>query len=115
MNSSMGYVPPDLDLRRQQTKSFGWTIEFHTPVRLIATSLAVVTFAAALAAGMVPSVGWARRSNRCSASRRGVAIISGRSILKLAACAALVGNVLETAGWPAGVSPALPVRRRGRR
>jgi len=35
-------------------QSFGWTIEFHAPVRLIATSL-VVTFAAALAAGMVPS------------------------------------------------------------
>lgn len=40
-------------------QSFGWTIAFHTPVLLIATSLAV-TFAAAILAGLAP----ARVANR---------------------------------------------------
>jgi putative ABC transport system permease protein len=35
-------------------QSFGWTIEFHTPVRLVALSL-LVTFVSAVAAGLVPS------------------------------------------------------------
>jgi putative ABC transport system permease protein len=35
-------------------QSFGWTIAFHTPVRLIATSL-TVTFAAAILAGLAPA------------------------------------------------------------
>lgn len=51
---AMGYVLSWILIYVINKQSFGWTIEFHTPVRLIATSLAV-TFAAALAAGMVPS------------------------------------------------------------
>ena len=51
---AMGYVLSWILIYVVNKQSFGWTIEFHTPVRLIATSLAV-TFAAALAAGMVPS------------------------------------------------------------
>jgi len=51
---AMGYVLSWILIYVVNKQSFGWTIEFHTPVRLIVTSLAV-TFAAALAAGMVPS------------------------------------------------------------
>ena len=35
-------------------QSFGWTIELHTPVRLIAASL-VVTFLSAVLAGLAPA------------------------------------------------------------
>jgi putative ABC transport system permease protein len=51
---AMGYVLSLILIFVINKQSFGWTIEFHTPVRLIAGSLAV-TFAAAVAAGLVPS------------------------------------------------------------
>ena len=51
---AMGYVLSWILINVINKQSFGWTIEFHTPLRLIVASLAV-TFAAALAAGMIPS------------------------------------------------------------
>jgi len=51
---AMGYVLSWILINVINKQSFGWTIEFHTPVRLIVASLAV-TFAAALLAGFVPS------------------------------------------------------------
>jgi putative ABC transport system permease protein len=51
---AMGYVLSWILIYVINKQSFGWTIQFHTPVRLIVASLAV-TFAASLAAGMVPS------------------------------------------------------------
>lgn len=51
---AMGYVLSWILIHVINKQSFGWTIEFHTPLRLIVASLAV-TFAAALLAGLVPS------------------------------------------------------------
>lgn len=51
---TMGYVLSWILIYVINKQSFGWTIAFHTPVRLIATSLAV-TFLASLVAGLVPS------------------------------------------------------------
>ena len=51
---AMGYVLSWILIFVVNKQSFGWTIEFHTPLRLIAGSLAV-TFAASVAAGIVPS------------------------------------------------------------
>jgi putative ABC transport system permease protein len=51
---AMGYVLSWILIYVINKQSFGWTIAFHTPVRLIATSLAV-TFVASLVAGLVPS------------------------------------------------------------
>ena len=51
---AMGYVLSWILINVINKQSFGWTIAFHTPLRLIVASLAV-TFAAALAAGFVPS------------------------------------------------------------
>ena len=51
---AMGYVLSWILINVINKQSLGWTIEFHTPLRLIVASLAV-TFAAALAAGMIPS------------------------------------------------------------
>jgi putative ABC transport system permease protein len=51
---AMGYVLSWILIYVINKQSFGWTIAFHTPVRLIATSLAV-TFVASLIAGLVPS------------------------------------------------------------
>jgi putative ABC transport system permease protein len=51
---AMGYVLSWILIHVINKQSFGWTIEFHTPVRLIVASLAV-TFAAALLAGFAPS------------------------------------------------------------
>ena len=50
----MGYVLSWILIFVINKQSFGWTIEFHTPVRLIALSL-VVTFLASVAAGLFPS------------------------------------------------------------
>lgn len=50
----MGYVLSFILIYVINKQSFGWTIEFHTPARLIAASLAV-TFAATVLAGLVPS------------------------------------------------------------
>ena len=50
----MGYVLSWILIFVINKQSFGWTIQFHTPVRLIATSLAV-TFLASVAAGLFPS------------------------------------------------------------
>lgn len=51
---AMGYVLSWILIYVINKQSFGWTIAFHTPVRLIVLSLAV-TFAASLLAGLVPS------------------------------------------------------------
>ena len=51
---AMGYVLSWILINVINKQSFGWTIEFHTPLRLILISLAV-TFEAALLAGFVPS------------------------------------------------------------
>jgi putative ABC transport system permease protein len=51
---AMGYVLSWILIYVINKQSFGWTIAFHTPVRLIAASLAV-TFIASLLAGLVPS------------------------------------------------------------
>jgi putative ABC transport system permease protein len=56
---AMGYVLSWILIYVINKQSFGWTIAFHTPVTLIATSLSV-TFLASLVAGLVPS-GLARR------------------------------------------------------
>ncbi|HSP15814.1 MAG TPA: FtsX-like permease family protein [Thermoanaerobaculia bacterium] len=50
----MGYVLSLILIYVINRQSFGWTIEFHTPVTLIATSLAI-TFAASVVAGLVPA------------------------------------------------------------
>ena len=55
----MGYALSWILIYVINKQSFGWTIEFHTPVALIATSLAV-TLAASALAGLVP----ARLANR---------------------------------------------------
>ncbi len=51
---AMGYVLSWILIYVINKQSFGWTIAFHTPVRLIAASL-LVTFVASLLAGLVPS------------------------------------------------------------
>jgi putative ABC transport system permease protein len=51
---AMGYVLSWILINVINKQSFGWTIKFHTPVRLIALSL-LVTFIASVAAGLVPS------------------------------------------------------------
>jgi putative ABC transport system permease protein len=51
---AMGYVLSWILIFVINKQSFGWTIEFHTPVRLIALSL-LITFLSAVAAGLVPS------------------------------------------------------------
>jgi len=51
---AMGYALSWILIYVINKQSFGWTIAFHTPVRLIAASLSV-TFAASLLAGFVPS------------------------------------------------------------
>jgi putative ABC transport system permease protein len=51
---AMGYVLSWILIYVINKQSFGWTIAFHTPVKLIATSLGV-TFVASLVAGLVPS------------------------------------------------------------
>jgi putative ABC transport system permease protein len=51
---AMGYVLSFILIYVINKQSFGWTIEFHTPARLIAASLAV-TFLATVLAGLVPS------------------------------------------------------------
>jgi putative ABC transport system permease protein len=50
----MGYVLSWILIYVINKQSFGWTIAFHTPLRLIAASLSV-TFVASLVAGLVPS------------------------------------------------------------
>ncbi len=55
----MGYALSWILIYVINKQSFGWTIEFYTPEKLIAASLAV-TFIAATIAGLVP----ARRANR---------------------------------------------------
>jgi len=55
----MGYALSWILIYVINKQSFGWTIEFHTPAALIATSLAV-TLAASALAGLVP----ARLANR---------------------------------------------------
>jgi putative ABC transport system permease protein len=51
---AMGYILSFILIHVINKQSFGWTIEFHTPVRLIAVSVAL-TFLAALVAGILPS------------------------------------------------------------
>lgn len=50
----MGYALSWILINVINKQSFGWTIEFHTPVRLIALSL-VVTFLSSIVAGIVPA------------------------------------------------------------
>ncbi|MCU1348677.1 MAG: macB 37 [Acidobacteria bacterium] len=50
----MGYALSWILIYVINKQSFGWTIEFHTPLRLIAGSLAV-TFVASVLAGLLPS------------------------------------------------------------
>jgi putative ABC transport system permease protein len=64
---AMGYVLSWILIYVINKQSFGWTIAFHTPVRLIAASLAV-TFVASLLAGLVPSR-LARRIDLASAMK----------------------------------------------
>jgi putative ABC transport system permease protein len=64
---AMGYVLSWILIYVINKQSFGWTIAFHTPVRLIAASLAI-TFVASLLAGLVPSR-LARRINLASAMK----------------------------------------------
>ena len=54
MGLVMGYVLSLILIYVINKQSFGWTIEFHAPVRLIAASLAV-TLAASLVAGLLPA------------------------------------------------------------
>ena len=56
---AMGYVLSWILIYVINKQSFGWTIEFHTPARLIAASLAV-TLLASMLAGLMP----ARLANR---------------------------------------------------
>jgi putative ABC transport system permease protein len=51
---AMGYVLSFILIFVINKQSFGWTIEFHTPARLIAGSLAI-TFLAAATAGLLPA------------------------------------------------------------
>jgi putative ABC transport system permease protein len=51
---AMGYALSWILINVINKQSFGWTIEFHTPARLIALSLAV-TFLASAVAGIVPA------------------------------------------------------------
>ncbi len=51
---AMGYVLSWILIYVINKQSFGWTIAFHTPIRLIVASLGV-TFVASLFAGLVPS------------------------------------------------------------
>lgn len=55
----MGYVLSWILINVINKQSFGWTIEFHTPLALITASLAI-TFLASVLAGLVP----ARLANR---------------------------------------------------
>ena len=64
---AMGYVLSWILIYVINKQSFGWTIAFHTPVKLIAGSLAV-TFVASLFAGLVPSR-LARRIDLASAMK----------------------------------------------
>jgi putative ABC transport system permease protein len=64
---AMGYVLSWILIYVINKQSFGWTIAFHTPVRLIVASLAV-TFVASLLAGLVPSR-LARRIDLASAMK----------------------------------------------
>ena len=64
---AMGYVLSWILIYVINKQSFGWTIAFHTPVKLIAASLAV-TFVASLLAGLVPSR-LARRIDLASAMK----------------------------------------------
>ncbi|MEA2336207.1 MAG: putative transport system permease protein [Thermoanaerobaculia bacterium] len=64
---AMGYALSWILIYVINKQSFGWTIAFHTPVRLIAASLAV-TFVASLLAGLVPSR-LARRIDLASAMK----------------------------------------------
>jgi len=50
----MGYALSWILINVINKQSFGWTIAFHTPAALIATSLAI-TFAASVLAGLVPA------------------------------------------------------------
>jgi putative ABC transport system permease protein len=50
----MGYALSWILIFVINKQSFGWTIEFHTPARLIAASLAV-TFLSAVVAGLAPA------------------------------------------------------------
>ena len=50
----MGYALSWILIFVINKQSFGWTIEFHTPARLIAASLAV-TFLSAVLAGLAPA------------------------------------------------------------
>ncbi len=50
----MGYVLSWILIYVINKQSFGWTIEFHTPVRMIVVSSALI-FAAAALSGIVPS------------------------------------------------------------
>jgi putative ABC transport system permease protein len=61
---AMGYVLSWILIHVINKQSFGWTIEFHTPVRLIVASLAI-TFVACVSAGIVP----ARLANRVAVAR----------------------------------------------
>jgi putative ABC transport system permease protein len=51
---AMGYILSFVLIYVINKQSFGWTIEFHSPVALVSASVAV-TFAAALIAGILPS------------------------------------------------------------
>jgi putative ABC transport system permease protein len=51
---AIGYVLSWILIYVINKQSFGWTIEFHAPVRLIALSL-LMTFVAAVVAGIFPS------------------------------------------------------------
>ncbi|MGH9423809.1 MAG: ABC transporter permease, partial [Thermoanaerobaculia bacterium] len=64
---AMGYVLSWILIYVINRQSFGWTIAFHTPVRLIVASLGV-TFLASLLAGLVPSR-LARRIDLASAMK----------------------------------------------
>ena len=50
----MGYILSLVLIYVINKQSFGWTIEFHTPVAIIASSMAI-TFAAAALSGLVPA------------------------------------------------------------
>ncbi len=60
----MGYALSYVLIYVINKQSFGWTIEFHTPVALLAGSL-LLTFMAAIAAGLVP----ARMASRIDLAR----------------------------------------------
>ena len=63
--SIMGYILSTILIYVINKQSFGWTIEFHAPLRLLIASLAV-TFLASVLAGLVPSR-LARRINLAAA------------------------------------------------